>query len=190
MFYLREKVNFESPLMKKVLSGTTEKEVFDNLGRWLDKEMYPPLVKRAIELWDLYFAERVRGKTITDEQRKILSGFSFWVESPLLDTQWKLNYLQELIKMKVPLKDALGICDGLAEATETHLSQVLAILKDLITENSIDHFVLMHKDEIQQILEKGHSSNLADQKLTDKIVNILGEKGYKGYEKYLLVARS
>ena len=185
-FYLRGLIPIESELMELALSQKSEKEIFDVIGRWLNGDVLDGTVERAVNLWDFYFDTRIKNKTPTLEQKKVLSGFSRWVESPLLDMRWKLDHLQELIKLEVPLSDVRGMCEGLAEASNENIEQVLTIFRDLISNNIIDHFVLLHRKELHTVLEKGcRNESGSIQKLTDKIVNMLGEKGYSGYDIYL-----
>ena len=132
VFFLRGVVSNDSPLLKKALSKKTEKHVFAFLGSCLQQENTPEdVIKNAQKIWDQYFFERVKGRTLAKEQKIAVEGFSEWVESPYVNIDWKLGYLGALIDMGVCPRDTFSLSRGLVDASQTHLGQVLVILKNL-----------------------------------------------------------
>jgi|GEM_PF-5472444 len=183
-YYLRSEIPIDDELIELLLSKRTNKHVFTFIGRCLDgKDVSDNILSRSVALWEKYLNRfNSNNVELSDEDKESLSGFTYCAENLQLDTNWKLSNLHRIFEMGVQAKDGIGVIRCMQSSSVTHISETLSLLKTCIVNNSIHHVYLMHQNELREILTKGKNSGIKTAiKLTNDIVNLLGERGYRGF---------
>ena len=188
IFYLWKKIDIQSPIISAVLTGETAKQVFSYLGDILqDEKIGPEEVKLGQLLWDKYIKDKVKDKNISKEQSEILAYYSGFVVSKSVDQNWKFENLKYLLDQKIKLHDESNLISGFADVPDNLIPVAFTILDKIVSTSAIDYFVEMHQEDLRKLIEKYYQSNIEEiRKPIKKLINALGEKGYKGFEQFLV----
>lgn len=158
------------------------KHAIESLGRGLSEvgdDVGDVTLERVRELFEARL-EVIRAAT-SDELHE-LDPFGWWLESPALDLQWKLQKLLALLEAGSRPEPDFRIYEFLPVAAEDEPRQAMQALRLLIDRSADPWSLSGNQEEIEQALAVALVSGDADaQRAASEIANRLGALGYRSF---------
>jgi len=187
-FYVRGDIELEDELLSGFFaraSAERRAKAIETIGRWLDRHedteggnrtgLPPEQHERTTRLWEARFEA-----TRLDPQanRAELGRFGWWFQTPLLDEDWRVARLAEVVGLGVEVEAPLDFMKALADAAPGREAQVLGILAGIAATERGMQEIGMARDEVLRLLaaviDSDDRARLLD---ADALLNEMGRKG-------------
>ena len=163
---------------------TIRRHAIEFVGRTLrnDDDVPPEVIARFTALWEMYWA----GKGISDSKEKPGAMlFGQWFATGRFEPEWALAQLAEFVEVAGLPEPDDAVVERLAELVDSHVSQVMDLLKRMVEADVEGWHVHGWGTSTQVILRRALREGGAAQSSARGVINTLGRRGYVEFGKLL-----